>query len=539
MAIGLATAFQLVLLCTGVVLSAMGYHTYRTWDQPGTVPFVAFVSITGIGLVGIAVASLAAPTFDIGGHIWSPLGISLWALTMIPWITFVLQYTGTYTRITRRTIVALTLPAAAFPLLFTSIWFGERTIFSMLGSLSALYLIGLLTIGCYLVVRTSYRYGHLTLRQGVVLSLAPVTHFIIANFSGPIIESLGEGPAVGMFTLGMVGCTAAVGASLYRYETFQSTPAVGRIGERVIVRQTEDLMFVVDEEERVIRLNRTAADRLDVSKTGALGEELSEVIGASIDDVEGMETIELLTDEGSRQFDPVISRLTDQHDRELGHTLSLHDVTELELREQRLEVLNRVLRHNLRNQIEVIKSNAEVLADGTADGYAHSIIKSADRLTELGRSARSIDQIVSQPSTTGDVDVAALVREIAENARTQNGVELSLSVPEEAMVVTERHALVAATESAIKNALSRADTEVRATLERIEPGYCLTVVDDGPGIPDEEIETISAGTETPLQHATGLGLWRLKWAVTKFNGELSIDNDGRTTVELRVPDQDR
>jgi signal transduction histidine kinase len=431
------------------------------------------------------------------------------------------------------------LPAAAFPLLFTSIWFGERTILSILGSLSALYLIGLLTIGCYLVVRTSYRYGHLTLRQGVVLSLAPVTFFMIANFSGPLVESLGEGGAVGVFALGMVGFTAAVGASLYRYETFQSTPAVGRIGERVIVRQTEDLMFVVDEEERVIRLNRTAADRLDVSKTGALGEELSEVIGASIDDVEGMETIELLTDEGSRQFDPVISRLTDQHDRELGHTLSLHDVTELELREQRLEVLNRVLRHNLRNQIEVIKSNAEVLADETADGYADSIIESADRLTELGRSARSIDQIVSQPSTTGDVDVAALVREIAENARTQNGVELSLSVPEEAMVVTERHALVAATESAIKNALSRADTEVRVTLEPIEPGHCLTVVDDGPGIPDEEIETISAGTETPLQHATGLGLWQLKWAVTKFNGELSIDNDGRTTVELRVPDQDR
>ncbi|PSP21125.1 hypothetical protein BRC61_06500 [Halobacteriales archaeon QH_10_65_19] len=77
------------------------------------------------------------------------------------------------------------------------------------------------------------------------------------------------------------------------------------------------------------------------------------------------------------------------------------------------------------------------------------------------------------------------------------------------------------------------------TLEKIPEGYSLTVVDDGSSMPDDEIASVSAGTETPLQHSTGIGLWQLKWAVTKFNGDLSIENDDGTAVEVRIPDQRR
>jgi len=539
MVLTLTQGFLLVILFTGVLLSGIGIHTYRTWDQPGTTPFVAFLVVCGVGIVGIAGFSLAASTLDLTDHPWSPLGISVWALSMIPWLAFALQYTGTYTRINRRTVTLIALPAVAFPLLFAGIFVGDETVYQIVGSLSALYLLGLMTVGCYLVLRTSHQYGHLSVRQGLALSVVPTVFFLVTNFSGALVDSIGEAPTLGFYASGLIVMTAATAVSLYRYDTFESTPAVGRIGERTIVRQTGDLMFVVDEDGRVIRLNRTAANRLGVAKTEVLGDQLSELIGVGIDDISESETIELLTDEGSRQFDPVLSELRDQHGRELGHTLSLHDVTELELREQRLEVLNRVLRHNLRNQVEVIKSNAEFLSETTADGYADSIIESADRLSELGRSARAIDQVVSQPGATSEVDLTAIVRETIENARERNGIELSVSAPAEAVLLTDRNAFLAAAESAIEKATVRASGTVTVTLEEIPEGYLLTVVDDGPGIPEEELASVSAGTETPLQHATGLGLWQLKWAVTTFNGDLSIENDEGTAVEIRVPDQCR
>ncbi|PSP21124.1 hypothetical protein BRC61_06495, partial [Halobacteriales archaeon QH_10_65_19] len=59
------------------------------------------------------------------------------------------------------------------------------------------------------------------------------------------------------------------------------------------------------------------------------------------------------------------------------------------------------------------------------------------RLSELGRSARSIDKIVSQPSATAEVDLASVVNETAGDTRGRDGVDLSLSVPESATLATE------------------------------------------------------------------------------------------------------
>ena len=60
-----------------------------------------------------------------------------------------------------------------------------------------------------------------------------------------------------------------------------------------------------------------------------------------------METVSLATAAGKRRYDPQVSPITDSRGTELGSVLSLRDVTRRELRQQRLAVLNRVLRHNL------------------------------------------------------------------------------------------------------------------------------------------------------------------------------------------------
>jgi sensor histidine kinase regulating citrate/malate metabolism len=65
----------------------------------------------------------------------------------------------------------------------------------------------------------------------------------------------------------------------------------------------------------------------------------------------------------------------------------------------------------------------------------------------------------------------------------------------------------------------------------------VRVADDGPGIPELERTAISAGLESPLQHATGLGLWLVQWTVTNSGGSMSIADreGGGAVVELRLP----
>jgi signal transduction histidine kinase len=250
-----------------------------------------------------------------------------------------------------------------------------------------------------------------------------------------------------------------------------------------------------------------------------------------------METYERRSGVSRQQFDPEISSFTDQHDRQLGHIVSLHNVTERELRKQRLEVLNRVLRHNLRNNVDVIKSNAEVLAENGHDERAEAIIDSANGLADLGHKARSIDRFVSRRFHETERDLIAVIEEVIDD-RTDDGSPIELTAPETASLVTDWEALTAALDSAVGNAVQHAERGVEIEITEYATGYRITVSDDGPGIPDSELAAIDAGSETPLQHGTGLGLWRIKWGIKKLNGTVSITNDDGTTVQMTVPNRE-
>jgi signal transduction histidine kinase len=74
------------------------------------------------------------------------------------------------------------------------------------------------------------------------------------------------------------------------------------------------------------------------------------------------------------------------------------------------------------------------------------------------------------------------------------------------------------------------------TITTTDGGYCVTISDDGPGIPAAELDALDRGTEDALKHTTGLGLWQLKWAVMTLNGDVSFEIDNGTTVRIDIPD---
>ena len=51
---------------------------------------------------------------------------------------------------------------------------------------------------------------------------------------------------------------------------------------------------------------------------------------------------------------------------------------------------------------------------------------------------------------------------------------------------------------------------------------------------------MTAGTETALEHASGLGLWLVNWIVTRYGGSFQITPEGKngtsgTTATVRLP----
>lgn len=538
----LDTALFGIALLSGVVLGSLGAYCYRRWNEPGVGAFGVFTILIGTGAVvgGASGMIYGASGPRPGQPFWSDVAFLAWSFAMLPWLIFALQYTGTYTRVRRRTVALLSLPLVGITgiVVISAMELPVNDVtLQVIGSLATVHVLFLSIIGIYLVVRTTHEYGHLSLAQGIVLGTAAIVPLLILNITPTLLEDIGITAAAAGYAVGFALPAGLLTFALVRFEMFESTPAAGTVGEQAIARETDDLIFVVDQNERVIKLNPKAAEEFGVSRAEPLGEPISDILGVTLDELRAMETYERRSGVSRQQFDPEIATFTDQHGRRLGDIVSLHDVTERELRKQRLEVLNRVLRHNLRNNVDVIKSNAEVLAENGHDERAESIIDSADDLADLGHKARSIDRFVSRRIHETERDLVAVAEEVIED-RGDGDVTIELDAPESASLVTDWEALTAALDSAVGNAVQHADQAVRVSIAEYATGYRITVSDDGSGIPDSELAAIDAGSETPLQHGTGLGLWRIKWGIKKLNGTVSFTNDGGTTVQMTVPNRD-
>ncbi len=110
------------------------------------------------------------------------------------------------------------------------------------------------------------------------------------------------------------------------------------------------------------------------------------------------------------------------HDPQIGgYLMTLRDETRRERYEQRLRVLTRVLRHDLRNELNVVLGYADVIAargDDESVEYAERIQRSAGRLASLGNRVRGVDRTLRSADHGGrPVDAVAVADEVAARAR--------------------------------------------------------------------------------------------------------------------------
>ncbi|WP_115864876.1 response regulator [Halorussus litoreus] len=216
---------------------------------------------------------------------------------------------------------------------------------------------------------------------------------------------------------------------------------------------------------------------------------------------------------------------------------------ELVGREQRLQVFNRILRHNLRNDLNVVIGRAEnVIEEFPPAGREAEVIKQkASDLIEISEKAREVGKTLDGgPRATAQIDVVDCVeRTCSEFRQSCSDAEILIDTPDSATVYADK-TLGAAISEVVENAVEHNDDPtVRVGVSTSDDGEWVdvTVLDDGPGIPETEREVLAEGEETSLQHGSGLGLWLTNWIVGKFGGQVSFDDyrtDGSAvTIRLR------
>jgi PAS domain S-box-containing protein len=234
----------------------------------------------------------------------------------------------------------------------------------------------------------------------------------------------------------------------------------------------------------------------------------------------------------------------------------VQDVTERKARERRLTVLDRVLRHNIRNKLNVVLAHADALGAGPTDdevALAGRHIRNAGReLVAMTEKVRRFESAVRPAESTVDrTDVASRVHGVVDEFRTENPeTPVDERLPASAWAQTHEAVGLAVGELLENAAVHAGGSGIEVSIEdRPDEGIVLVqVADDGPGLPEMERRVLAEGSERPLSHMEGIGLWLVNWTVTSSGGSLAVDTGGTegtngsgtagTVVEMRFPRAD-
>jgi PAS domain S-box-containing protein len=220
-----------------------------------------------------------------------------------------------------------------------------------------------------------------------------------------------------------------------------------------------------------------------------------------------------------------------------------HDVTEREQRRERLAVLDRVLRHNIRNKVNVIHGRASGI-DPTADPAAdvgtdlEAVVTAAEELLDVAETARAFHR--SQASASRERDAVEIVETVIADG-ADDWAEIERRYPASAPVVVDDGldlALAKLLENAIDDAADPANVGVRIDRDIVDDRewVTLTIQTDGEWLDPAEEVALEGSVESPLEHGSGIGLWLVAWTVRRCGGRLQYDRDGdRMCVSLLLP----
>lgn len=255
------------------------------------------------------------------------------------------------------------------------------------------------------------------------------------------------------------------------------------------------------------------------------------------------------------------------------------DVTDEYRRERQLAVMDNLLRHTIRNDMNVVDGTAERIADRvketetieepadrsatdgeTADGdttaetpaaedrelaadlvtHAETIRRVADNLLTTAEKQRGVIELLRQRGSPRPVDIRPVVEAALDIAIDEMGAghDVSVSCPDDVTAFTHPELDYAIAEL-IRNAIEHGEAEpvVDVDVAACDETVDISIRDNCPTIPAEERHVITDRWEMDdLHHTGGMGLWLVYWIADRSGGELTFDtHENGNVVTVTVP----
>jgi len=207
----------------------------------------------------------------------------------------------------------------------------------------------------------------------------------------------------------------------------------------------------------------------------------------------------------------------------------------------RLEVLNRLLRHEVLNAVAIIRGYATLDDDPEA---ASVIERHADSIERAIEEVRHLTRSADADRTAGSVSLAACLATGVDTVRERHA-DATVSVPEMPAELTVRanDRLERVFTHLLDNAVVHTGdgaASVEVSVETTPSTARVSVRDEGPGLPERQQALLESGDISEYDDPNaGFGLHVVRLLVESYGGtiELDVDDAGTTvTVVLRRAD---
>jgi two-component system OmpR family sensor kinase len=194
-----------------------------------------------------------------------------------------------------------------------------------------------------------------------------------------------------------------------------------------------------------------------------------------------------------------------------------------------LAFVNDVLRHDIRNNLGIIRGNASAVDSETTDDvreFTETIRQQTDASVERIESASAIADTIVGAGETTTVDLAAIAESVADRVDDAFAATVTTSLPESARV-RANEGLQSVVSNLVENAAEHNDAENPTVEVRVTTDgdvARLTVADNGPGVPSDLLQGESPSVEDG-------GLYLVEALVDRYDGELTVESpDSRGSV---------
>jgi PAS domain S-box-containing protein len=402
----------------------------------------------------------------------------------------------------------------------------------LLVALSLALLVGFLA-------RTNYRYR----RQVYAIAagaVAPLLGNVLYLF-GPVPFDL---TPVSYAVTGLLLTGAVARADLLR---------VAPIARTAVVDTAPVGVVVLDGEGRVVDVNPEARRLFDTKERPPVGAgyrtlfDTYPALAASLDDrLPSPGEDEFTVEDDEYAFEVRTTPLSEARGQPVGTLVLIDEVTErveyerrLERRTERLELLNRVVRHDIRNDMQLSLGYLEALephVDEPGREYLETLGETSRHVVELTASVRDLTETMLDGVDPEPVDLRRVLLSEVRAARASHEsavVEVEGEVPDVRVLADD--VLGSVFRNLLRNAVQHNDgptPEVVVSVEDRGDAVAVSVADDGPGIPDDRKEAVFGKGEMGLEsEGTGVGLYLVGTLVEGYGGEVRVeDNDPEGSV---------